>query len=160
VVILPESALKIKTKKENQDNPTTETDHQFETTETERIDMRKIDTINKIDIEKAITTEDIEMTEKIDIEDKGGAGIIHAVILKHTNVGREILAPNRDRNQKIVIVTTEVIHLDENVTTKSEGEIAVNLEINTTDVEEVTPHVMALRDDRFDGNVVGWSWFD
>ena len=157
-VTSPDNVLKTKIKKESQDNTTTETDSQLEITETEKKGMKNKDTTDKIDTEKVIMTGGIEMTERTDTEDNDGEGKFYAAILNNTNVGQEILAPNRDQTQEIVNATTEVILQDVTVTTTSEEEIvAMVVEISTTDVEGVTLHAQVHKDDRFDGNVNGFG---
>lgn len=163
VAILPDNVPRIKIKKENQDNTTTETDSQTEITEIEMTGMKNKDTTgrtDRIDIEKVIMTGDIVMIGRTDTEDKGGAEKAHAAILLITNEDQEILLRDRDLVPEIVIVTTEVLHHDATDTTMSEEEIAAILGTNIIEGVEVTLHALPLRDDKCYGNVFGWSWFD
>jgi hypothetical protein len=160
VVTLPDNVLKIKIKKEKQDNTTTETDNRTEIIEIEMTGMKNKDTTDKIGIEKILMTGDIVTIGRTDTEDKGGVGKAHIAILLSTNEDREILLQDRDLVQEIVIITTEVIHHDATDTMMSEEEIVVILGTNTIEGAEVTLHALHLRDDKCYGNVFGWSWFD
>lgn len=151
VVILRDSVLRIKIKKENNQDSTateTETENLTEITEIGMTGIKNKDTTDKIGIVKILMTEDIAITERKNTEDKGVAGKTHAAILLNTKEEEEILPQGPDLLQETAIVTTEVLHHAATATMMSEEEIVAIIETNTIEDEGVTLHAPPLRDDR------------